>query len=38
MVDATQFKSGRHFAAWLGLVPREISTGGSNASGHQPRR
>jgi transposase len=27
-VDATQFKSGRHFAAWLGLVPREISTGG----------
>ena len=28
MVDATQFKSGRHFAAWLGLVPREISTGG----------
>lgn len=27
-VDASQFKSGRHFAAWLGLVPREISTGG----------
>ncbi len=24
----TQFKSGRHLAAWLGLVPREYSTGG----------
>ncbi|MBB5404405.1 transposase [Paraburkholderia youngii] len=24
----TQFKSGRHLAAWLGLVPREFSTGG----------
>ncbi|WP_150609104.1 IS110 family transposase [Pandoraea cepalis] len=23
-----QFKSGRHFAAWLGLVPEEFSTGG----------
>lgn len=23
-----QFKSGRHFAAWLGLVPGECSTGG----------
>jgi transposase len=27
-VDATQFRSGRHFAAWLGLVPREHSTAG----------
>lgn len=33
MVDATQFKSGRHFAAWLGLVPREISTGGKQRLG-----
>ncbi|WP_430231311.1 IS110 family transposase [Paraburkholderia tropica] len=24
----TQFKSGRNFASWLGLVPREFSTGG----------
>ncbi|NPT39379.1 IS110 family transposase [Paraburkholderia xenovorans] len=24
----TQFKSGRHLASWLGLVPREFSTGG----------
>jgi transposase len=33
MVDATQFESGRHFAAWLGLVPREISTGGKQRLG-----
>jgi transposase len=26
--DVTQFKNGRHLAAWLGLVPREHSTGG----------
>ena len=26
--DATSFRSGRHFAAWLGLVPRQHSTGG----------
>ena len=26
--DPRQFKSGRHFAAWLGLVPRQYSTGG----------
>jgi transposase len=26
--DATPFKNGRQFAAWLGLVPREHSTGG----------
>jgi transposase len=32
-VDATQFKSGRHFAAWLGLVPREHSTGGKQRMG-----
>jgi transposase len=30
--DVTPFKHGRHLAAWLGLVPREHSTGG------QPRR
>lgn len=27
-VDARQFRSGRHFAAWLGLVPRQNTTGG----------
>jgi transposase len=26
--DASAFKSGRQFAAWLGLVPRQHSTGG----------
>ena len=26
--DAQQFKNGRHMAAWLGLVPRQYSTGG----------
>jgi transposase len=26
--EATQFKNGRQFAAWLGLVPRQHSTGG----------
>ena len=32
-VDPTQFKSGRHLAAWLGLVPRERSTGGKQRLG-----
>ena len=32
-VDATQFSSGRHFAAWLGLVPKERSTGGRQRLG-----
>jgi transposase len=32
-VDAGQFESGRHFAAWLGLTPRESSTGGKQRMG-----
>jgi transposase len=28
VVDPSVFKSGRDFAAWIGLVPRQISTGG----------
>lgn len=28
MGDAERFRSGRHFAAWLGLVPRQNSSGG----------
>ena len=28
MGDARAFKSGREFAAWLGLVPRQSGTGG----------
>lgn len=31
--DAAQFRSGRHFAAWIGLVPREFSTGGRQQLG-----
>src|SRR4051794_12452724 len=32
-VDACRFESGRHFAAWLGLMPRERSTGGRQRLG-----
>jgi transposase len=32
-VDASAFSSGRHFAAWLGLAPRENSTGGKQRLG-----
>lgn len=31
--DATVFKSGRQFAAWLGLVPRQTSSGGKERLG-----
>lgn len=31
--DATVFKSGRQFAAWLGLVPSQNSTGGKDRLG-----
>jgi transposase len=32
-VDPAQFHSPRHFAAWLGLTPRERSTGGKHRMG-----
>ena len=32
-VDASQFRSGRHLAAWIGLTPREHSTGGKQRLG-----
>jgi transposase len=32
-VYAKQFESARHFAAWLGLVPQEKSTGGKQRMG-----
>jgi transposase len=32
-VDASQFKSARHFAAWLGLTPKDHSTGGKQRLG-----
>lgn len=28
--DGSEFKNGRHFAAWLGLVPRQHSSGGKS--------
>jgi transposase len=31
--DATVFASGRHLAAWLGLVPRQTSSGGKEHLG-----
>jgi transposase len=31
--DVRQFKSARHFAAWLGLTPRSHSTGGKERLG-----
>jgi transposase len=31
--DATVFESGRHLAAWLGLVPRQNSSGGRERLG-----
>lgn len=32
-VQAEQFEDGRHFASWLGLVPKERSTGGKQRLG-----
>jgi transposase len=32
-IDPTRFQSGRHFAAWLGLTPKEHSTGGRQRLG-----
>jgi transposase len=33
VTDARQFKSARHFAAWLGLTPRSHSSGGKDRLG-----
>jgi transposase len=33
VVDPTVFRSGRNFAAWIGLVPRQDSTGGKQKLG-----
>jgi transposase len=32
-VDARQYQSGRHFAAWLGLTPKQHTTGGKHRLG-----
>jgi transposase len=36
--SAHEFKNGRQFAAWIGLVPRQYSTGGKTRLGHITRR
>ena len=36
--NAHEFANGRQFAAWLGLVPRQYSTGGKTRLGHITRR
>jgi transposase len=33
MTDPKAFKTGREFAAWIGLVPRQNSTGGKERLG-----
>ena len=37
-VDAQQFASARHFAAWLGLVPRKLDRRQAASGRHQPGR
>src|SRR3546814_4124565 len=34
VTDPDQFRSGRQFAAWLGLTPQQHSTGGKSAEEH----
>lgn len=36
--DATAFHHGRQFAAWLGLVPKQFSTGGKSVLGRITKR
>jgi transposase len=38
VVDAKHYKNGRQFAAWLGLVPRQMSSGGKTKLGRTTRR
>lgn len=38
VADAAAFRSGREFAAWLGLTPRQKSTGGKQRLGRITRR
>jgi len=39
VVKPQEFRNGRQFAAWLGLTPKQHSTGGKTALGmhHQAR-
>lgn len=36
--EVTHFKDARHFASWLGLTPREFSSGGSRVLGRISKR
>jgi transposase len=36
--DPSLFKAGRQFAAWLGMTPRQNSTGGKERSGRTSKR
>jgi transposase len=36
--NAREFKNGRQFAAWIGLVPNQHSTGGKSRLGHISKR
>src|SRR4051794_41967685 len=38
MDDPKRFRSGRHFAAWLGLVPRQSSSGDRQVLGGLSKR
>ena len=38
VVDAKHYKNGRQFAAWIGLVPRQMSSGGKSKLGRTTRR
>jgi transposase len=38
VVDAKHYQNGRQFAAWLGLVPRQMSSGGKTKLGGTTRR
>ncbi len=38
IADGSAFKRGRDFAAWLGLVQRQLSTGGRTLLGSMPKR
>lgn len=38
VVDAKHYKNGRQFAAWLGLVPSQMSSGGKSKLGRTTRR
>jgi transposase len=38
MREPSDFRSGRHFAAWLGLVPSQHSTGGKERLGGISKR